>query len=329
MEYRKLGTTDIIVSEIGFGTGGISRLMVEEDKKEQNSAITKALNNGITYFDTAAAYGSGKSENNLGRILNEESSEVIIGTKIRLLPEQLENPYKEVMQSVERSLDRLKRNHIEIIQIHNFITEDRIWPVPLSISPNDIYKNNGILEAFKELRKKNMVRYFGITGLGDPKTLDKVVSTNEFQTIQIYYNLLNPSAGLSVPQNFSAINYNLLIEKCRKLGMGIFVIRALALGALTNDTNFLKGEIPLLSLGSKYDTDVRRAGKIKTIIGENNETISQSAIRFALSNDAVSSVLIGFSRENQIDEITNCSGKPKFEEEKMRGLAKVWDSDFQ
>ncbi len=329
MKYRKLGETDITVSEIGFGTGGISKLMVEEDLQEQDSAITKALKNGITYFDTAAAYGSGKSEGNLGRILSENSSKIIIGTKIRLLPEQLENAYKEVIQSVERSLDRLQRSYIDIIQIHNFISEDRKWPIPLSISPHDIFKQDGILKAFKELQRKNKVRCFGITGLGDPKTLDEVIKTNEFQTIQIYYNLLNPSAGHSVNQNFSAINYNLLIDKCRKLRMGIFVIRALALGALTNDTSFLTGELPLLSIGSKYDIDVRRAAKIKSIIEESKESISQTAIRFALDNDAISSVLVGFSKENQIDEITNCSDKPVISEGTMRSLGSLWDSDFQ
>ena len=74
LKYRQLGMTDITVSEVGFGTGGISKLMVEEDWDEQNSAITKAIKNGITYFDTAAAYGKGKSEKNLGRILKKNSS---------------------------------------------------------------------------------------------------------------------------------------------------------------------------------------------------------------------------------------------------------------
>ena len=110
--------TDITVSEVGFGTGGISKLMVEEDWDEQNSAITKAIKNGITYFDTAAAYGKGKSEKNLGRILKKNSSAIIVGTKIRLLPEKLENAYSEVIKSVEESLDRLQRSYIDIIQIH-------------------------------------------------------------------------------------------------------------------------------------------------------------------------------------------------------------------
>ena len=205
--------TDITVSEVGFGTGGISKLMVEEDLQEQNSAITRAIKNGITYFDTAAAYGKGKSEENLGRILGKDSSDIIVGTKIRLLPEQLKNAYSEVINSVEESLERLQRSYIDIIQIHNFITKDRNWPVPLSISPHDIFKDQGILKAFKELKKNNKVRYFGITGLGDPKVLDQIISTKEFQTIQIYYNLLNPSAGHTVNYKFTAINYNLIIEK--------------------------------------------------------------------------------------------------------------------
>tara|TARA_B100000686_G_scaffold26710_1_gene26080 strand:+ start:16058 stop:17047 length:990 start_codon:yes stop_codon:yes gene_type:complete len=329
LKYRKLGKTDITISEVGFGTGGISKLMVEEDLQEQNSAIGKAIQNGITFFDTAAAYGNGKSEENLGRILNELSSDIIIGTKIRLLPEQLEKAYSETIESVERSLDRLKRSYIDIIQIHNFISKDRKWPVPLSISPHDIFKEQGILKAFKELRKNNKVRYFGITGLGEPKILNEIINTNEFQTIQIYYNLLNPSAGHSVNEKFSALNYNLLIQKCRKIGMGIFAIRALALGALTDDTNFLEGELPLLSIGSEYKMDVQRAEKIKSILREIDESISETSIRFILDNEAISSVLVGFSKEHQIDEITNCSGSPKINGETREKIKNLWDTDFQ
>ena len=321
--------TDITVSEVGFGTGGISKLMVEEDLQEQNSAITRAIKNGITYFDTAAAYGKGKSEENLGRILGKDSSDIIVGTKIRLLPEQFKNAYSEVINSVEESLERLQRSYIDIIQIHNFITKDRNWPVPLSISPHDIFKDQGILKAFKELKKNNKVRYFGITGLGDPKVLDQIISTKEFQTIQIYYNLLNPSAGHTVNYKFTAINYNLIIEKCRKIGMGILGIRALALGALTDDTSFLTGELPLLSIGSEYNMDVQRAEKIKSILTESNESISETSVRFILDNDAISSVLVGFSKENQIDEITNCSGSPKINKETMKKIRSLWDTDFQ
>jgi len=329
LEYRRLGMTDITISEIGFGTGGISKLMVEEDFNEQSSAVNKAIKNGITYFDTAAAYGKGKSEKNLGRILSKNSSNFVVGTKIRLIPEQLENAYSEVIESVEESLHRLQRSYIDIIQIHNFITKDRNWPVPLSISPHDIFKEQGILKAFKELQKKNKVRYFGITGLGDPQILDEIINTNEFQTIQIYYNLLNPSAGYPVNKKFTAIDYNLLIEKCKKIGMGIFGIRSLALGALTNDTNFLSGDLPLLSIGSEYYKDVERSEKIKSIFAESDESISQSSIRFILDNNAISSVLVGFSKENQIDEITDCSGKLKINEEKMKQIKSLWDTDFQ
>ena len=65
------------------------------------------------------------------------------------------------------------------------------------------------------------------------------------------------------------------------------------------------------------------------IIAKNEESISQTAIRFALDNDAISSVLVGFSKENQIDEITNCSDKPSISEGTMRSLRNLWDSDFQ
>src|SRR5260370_40613226 len=84
MEYRTLGSSDISVSVIGFGCGGNARVMVSDDDELRLATLERALQAGINYFDTAAAYGAGKSECNLGRDLRALGAGPILATKIAL-----------------------------------------------------------------------------------------------------------------------------------------------------------------------------------------------------------------------------------------------------
>ena len=84
MEQRPLGKTGLSVSVLGYGCGAIGGLMVKGSAAEQDRAIGRAIDQGITYFDTASAYGDGVSESNLGRALKALGAEVIVGTKVRI-----------------------------------------------------------------------------------------------------------------------------------------------------------------------------------------------------------------------------------------------------
>ena len=92
MEYRDLGRTGLRVSAIGFGSGSIGGLMVRGEHAEQRAAVALAIDGGINYFDTAAQYGEGRSEEHLGRALREVGTQAYVGTKVRLLPEQIPTP---------------------------------------------------------------------------------------------------------------------------------------------------------------------------------------------------------------------------------------------
>src|SRR2546430_10759078 len=109
MEQRPLGKTGLNVSALGFGCGAVGGLMVKGDPGEQRQAVSRALDAGITYFDTAAQYGNGLSEENLGRVMKELGAwaRVVVGTKVRLRPDELANPRAAVRASMEASLNRL------------------------------------------------------------------------------------------------------------------------------------------------------------------------------------------------------------------------------
>ena len=331
MKYRTLGRTELRVSEIGFGTGGVSRLMVDNDHVEQRNAVQHAVELGITFFDTAAGYGQGKSEANLGNAIRDVNAEIVLATKIRLGPSELDNPKAATISSCLRSLERLGRDSVDLIQIHNLIAPNRDWPIGLVLSPEDVLGPSGVLDGFKELRERGLVRFFGFTGMGDPQSLLELVNSGEFDTMQAYFNLLNPSAGHAVPNTFSALNYRRLIDRAEEQRIGVLGVRSLALGALTEEPGllgFLEKPPPLLSPGSEFEEDVKRAQKLGWLVQGNIQSLTQAAIRFALMKAAVSTVVVGFSTTDQLEQIVACSGAPILSEESLDRLRLIWNSNF-
>src|SRR5271157_5395110 len=118
MKYRILGKSRLKVSEIGFGCGNIGGLMVRAPFEERLSAVTHAVELGINYFDTAAAYGNGQSEKNLGEVLTALKPNVILATKFGLSREDLGDIKGTVRRSLESSLKRLNRDSVDIFQLH-------------------------------------------------------------------------------------------------------------------------------------------------------------------------------------------------------------------
>ena len=329
MEYRTLGKSGVKISEIGFGCGNNAVLMVKSSYDEQVKAVRHALDRGINYFDTAFAYGLGKSEENLGRILHELGTSTVVSTKIRLEPYSASDIKTATIHAVEAGLSRLKRERVDLIQLHNRITMERNLGKRFSLTPKDVYGTGGVLDGFKVMRERGKVGYFGFSGLGEPQALHEVVASGEFHSFQAYYNLLNPSAGQPVPRGFSALDYSLIIDKAVAKGMGVAVIRVLAAGALTADPTAGGGSSPEpLSPGSDYHLDLERAKKVKAVLGSEGKSLTQAAIRFALMKSEVSTVLVGFSNTTHIDEAIACSGAGGLSQDAMEKLKKLWETDF-
>ncbi len=114
MHYRPLGKTGIEISALSFGAGPVSSLMVGDDRDRQRAVISACLDRGINWFDTAAGYGAGQSERNLGRVLEEleVASRIHVATKVRLTPEDLGDIRAAVRRSFEGSLNRLRLRRV-------------------------------------------------------------------------------------------------------------------------------------------------------------------------------------------------------------------------
>ena len=329
MQYRTVGKTGIKVSEIGFGCGNNAVLMVKAPYEDQRAAVRHALDLGINFFDTAFAYGLGKSEENLGRILKELGAEPVISTKIRLDADAVGDVSGATIRAIEAGLKRLNRDRVDFIQLHTRVTLERGAGKRFSLTPQDVLGPKGVIEGFKTMRDRGKVGYFGFSGLGEVAALHQLVDSSEFHGFQAYYNLLNPSAGQPVPQGFSALDYRLIIERAAARGMGAFVIRVLAAGALTSDPGPGGGSSPEpLSPGSDYSLDIERAAKVKAVLGDDGKSLTQAAIRFGLMKSEVSTVLVGFSNTTHIDEAVACSGAGGLSQDSMAKLRQLWDTDF-
>jgi aryl-alcohol dehydrogenase-like predicted oxidoreductase len=329
MQYRTIGKTGLRVSEIGFGCGNNAVLMVKAPYEEQVKVVRRALDAGVNFFDTAFAYGLGKSEENLGRVLKELDASPVISTKIRLEADSVGDIKAATIRAIEAGLERLGRERVDFVQLHTRVTTERGMEKRFSLAPKDVLRSNGVIDGFKIMRERGKVGYFGFSGLGDPKALSELVDSGEFHGFQCYYNLLNPSAGHPVPPDFSALDYGQILDRAAAKGMGAFVIRVLAAGALTSDPSTGGGGSgQTLSPGSDYPMDLQRAEKVKAALSMDGKNLTQAAIRFGLMNPKVSTVLVGFSNTTHVDEAVACSGAPGLSEDQMAAVRKLWEIGF-
>jgi L-galactose dehydrogenase/L-glyceraldehyde 3-phosphate reductase len=303
MEYRDLGRTGLQVSAIGFGSGNIGGLMVRGEHAEQRAAVAAAIEAGVSYFDTAAQYGDGRSEENLGKVLRELHARVYVGTKIRLQPDQIADARNVVRHLLQDGLRRLGRYGVEICTLHNPITRTR-GSARGSLGVDDVLGPVG--EAMRALRESGLTRFVGFTGLGDTTAIRRVVQEAGFDTMQCYYNALNPSAGYPGSPAGETQDFDGLIDQAAGAGMGVFAIRIMAAGALAAAParHPVAGDPgSVLAAGSEYPRDLARAERLAPLAAELGlEGPLELALRFALAKPGISSALIGPSDQQQVSE---------------------------
>jgi aryl-alcohol dehydrogenase-like predicted oxidoreductase len=303
MIYRMLGRTGIRVSAVAFGAGPVSGLMTGDDRDLQLATVRRAIDAGINWFDTAAGYGNGKSEAYLGRVLADlcATKSVHVATKVRIPPEAFDHIGDYVRRSVEGSLHLLGIPRVTLLQLHNGITRER-GDEPASISPRDILGRDGVVKAFGNLVQEGLVQFTGLTGTGHFDAMRDVIASGEFDTLQVPFNILNPSAGMVGGADGEA-DYEFVIGDCAVKGMGVFAIRVFAGGALLDQppsAHTLKTPFFPLAL---YERDLARARRLSVRVA-GRLGMAEVAVRFALSHPAVSSAIIGFGAPEHVDEVS-------------------------
>jgi aryl-alcohol dehydrogenase-like predicted oxidoreductase len=302
MQMRVYGRTGMQLSVLGFGCGAVGGLMVRGDPHDQERAIARALAVGVNYFDTAVQYGDGESEKNLGRVLqNLKPTNAIVGTKVRLPSAEFGRIAATVTKSLEGSLSRLRRERVDIFHLHNAITEDGGGE---ALSVRQVLGE--VVPAFQRLQHEGKIRFLGLTAIGDTQALHQVIDAGGFDSAQVVYNMLNPSAAKALPQNYPAQDYGRLFDHTKAAGTGVIGIRVLAGGALSGSAE----RHPIASpppepIGSamSYDADVARARRLMPLVADGfAASLTEAATRFAIGHPAMGTILVGMATPQQFED---------------------------
>lgn len=171
MPQRPLGRTGLKVPILGFGSG--SRFLMYKDEDKAIAALNRAIDLGITYLDTAHAYGDGRSEDLIGRVMATRRKEVTLATKI---------PGRKADQArreIELSLKRLRTDHLEVLHIHVLKNAEDLAAIEAP---------DGVLKALYEAREQKITRAIGITCHADPAALRTALERHDFDCTQMALN---------------------------------------------------------------------------------------------------------------------------------------------
>jgi len=300
MEKRRLGRTGLMVSVLGYGAGAVGGLFTKGRPEDQERAAARAIEAGINYFDTAALYGDGESERNLGRVLKALRADVIVGSKVRLSAEHRADVAKAIAQGMDDTLKRMGRDHVDLFQLHNpLVAKDGGDRLAVDIALEQV------APALDKVRKAGKTRFIGLSGVGETTPLHRAIASKLFDTVQVVYNALNPSAGGAMPKGAPGQDYDRLLDKAKAADMGTIIIRALAGGALSGTAERHPLAMQMVDpIGSAPDfaADVARAKELQPLVREAGaSSLAELAERFVISHPAVSTMLVGYSTLEQLE----------------------------
>lgn len=300
IEKRALGRTGLAVSVLGFGCGAVGGLMVRGAPDEQERAVARAIGLGVNYFDTAADYGAGQSESNLGRVLRALQADVLVGTKVRIPDTERSQVGTAVAAALDASLQRLGRSEVDLFQLHNPITNAGNAPdLTADIVLHDV------VPALQRLQAAGKARFIGITGIGDAGALRQVLQAGVLDSVQMPYNLLNPSADAPLPPGSATHDFGAVMHDANMAGAGVIGIRILAGGALSGEAARHPvgvAEVAPIASAATYAEDVAHARHFLPLVTEGHAaSLVEAALRFVISSDRMSTALIGMSTFEQFE----------------------------
>ena len=284
MRYRKLGKTGFEVSELGYGAWGIGGKQWKGSTDDESiRALLRAIELGVNFIDTALAYGEGHSERLVGAVLRDTKERIYIATKVppknQLWPARpgigIEQvfPYDYIIQSTETSLRNLGVETIDVQQLH-------VWN-PEWIASDDWRR------AFEDLKKSGKVRAVGVS-INDhlPDSAVELIRTGLVDTVQAIYNVFDQSPE----QN--------LLPLAQELNIGVIARVPFDEGSLTGsikeDTQFEADEFRAFYFrGDRKREVAEHIEALEDALKGTEGALAEIALRFCLSNPAVSTVIPG------------------------------------
>lgn len=318
MRYRRLGTTDLTVSEIGFGCARLGGIFQGTTRADMVSTLHLALDHGITFFDTADMYCQGESETLLGEAFRDRRERVVIaskagyclptqrkiastikpllrpliqrvGIKREYLPSSIRGSLSQnfsaayLMKAVDQSLRRLRTDYLDLYQLHS--------------PPADILESGEFLTPLEKLKQQGKIRYYGVSC---ETTEDALICLRypTLSSLQIRLSLLDQSALTDV------------VPRAAQQGMGIIARECFAGGLLGKP-------LDALNLSEVIPDAVEREAKRQEIteyhrIAEGNaRPLAQVALQFVTAIDEVSVTLLGMRTHGHLaDNMRHLAGDP-------------------
>ena len=323
MNYRTLGRTELEVSEVVFGGGWVGGLLILADDETKRLALHRAHEAGVNWIDTAPMYANGRSEEALGWLLSESRLDFHLSTKVWVERGRADGIAAQIERGLTSSLSRLRRDSVDLVQLHNPIGEG-----DGALDPADVLMKDGVVDTLERLRDQGLFTHIGMAALGQRTGIIELLDTGRFDTAQVYYNLLNPTAALAhPPANWPGHDFSGVIDACKRHGTGVMNIRVFAAGVIPTDVPHER-QGPPLTRGSDLDVERVRMRAIVDALGERHGSRAQTGLRYVLSNPDIACAIVGLAELSQLDEVIAGQAMGKLPESALSELEDIQKSSF-
>ncbi|MQA66575.1 MAG: hypothetical protein GEU76_11865 [Alphaproteobacteria bacterium] len=322
MHTRPFGKTGLDASAVAFGCGRTGGLLIDGSDADRRLAVRKALDGGINWFDTAAAYGDGKSEEALGWLLEEVPEDPFVSTKVTVDPSRDDLP-GQVEESLAASLKRLRRKQVTVLQLHN-----RIDPAAggKALDLDKLLGADGVVEGLERVREKGLARFIGMTALGDAAAAADAVASGRFDSVQVFYNLVNPSAARPMPDKWTGQSLTGIVAAARATKTAMLAIRVLAGGILAQDKR--PERVSMMTKETDPDIEETKAMAVFRVLGDRYGDRPTTGIRFALGCPDLSTVLVGIGAPEHVDVALAAAAAGPLPEAAALELEKLYAANF-
>jgi len=295
MNYRYLGRTGYKVSEIGFGAWAIGGGWGQQTDADSLAALNTAMDRGVNLIDTAAGYGSGRSERLIAEALNGRSGGVYVATKSPPASGPWPpSPYcradvryseKYLRENVEERLRNLNTDCIDLLQLHSWTRAWNREPTPLAI--------------LRKMQQEGKIRAIGVsTPEHDQNCVIDLMRQGWVDAVQVIYNIFEQEPAAELLSVAQACNVGVIVRVAFDEGS--------LTGKWTKDTKFEEGDFRnKFFAGDRLERSVARAEKVRETIAESGYTMAQAALKFVLAHPAVSTVIPGMRNAAQAE--SNCA----------------------
>ena len=321
MKYRDLGSTDIQVSEVGFGVWTVSTGWWGEVVDEQSiKLLRQAQERGVNYFDTADTYGSGKGETLLADAFGHMRDEVVISTKIgydfynnterrgqQARPQDWSEDF--IRFALEKSLERLDTDYIDFLQLHNTKMD--------AVENDELF---GLMDRFVEEGK---IRAYGVAlgpKIGWLEEGVKAMHERDLTTVQMIYNVLEQNPGRGLIEAARDTDTSLVVRVPHSSGM--------LEGNYDENTTFGENDHRRHRPKEWLTEGVKKVDQLDFLTESGERTLGQAALKFVLSSPEVSSTLPNIYGEEQIEEFAATSETPDLTEEELDRIKELYENNF-